>query len=109
MKDMVNESKTKCRRDNLWQRMLVGDQAEEDGKRKKRSETEESKDGSLLDMVVKKPLFEIDKQLMPFYNLSFQWYKSLYKYLLTRYPETHRCFSSADGHIQYIVSENIPK
>lgn len=44
MKDMVNESKTKCRRDYLWQRMLVGDQAEEDGKRKKRSETEESKD-----------------------------------------------------------------
>ena len=45
MYDIIEVSTAKCRKDLLWQRMLIGDQAEEDSKRKRRSDTEESKDG----------------------------------------------------------------
>ena len=34
----------KCRRDFLWNKLLIGDLMDEDLKRKKRSDTEDSKD-----------------------------------------------------------------
>ncbi|XP_052100492.1 KICSTOR complex protein SZT2-like isoform X3 [Mytilus californianus] len=116
MNELIRQSTAECRKDSLWNRMLIVTHAEEDVKKKKRSDTEESKDGfqklshdeflELLGMVVKQRLADIDPQLMPFHNMSLMWYKSLYKVLQTRYPETHRCFSSPDGHVQYLVVVN---
>jgi hypothetical protein len=57
----------------------------------------------LLGMVIKTSLAEIDPQLMPFQNMSLLWFKSLYKVLQSKYQETHRCFSSLDGLVQYLV------
>ena len=37
-------SMEKCRRDFLWNKLLIGDLMDEDLKRKKRSDTEDSKD-----------------------------------------------------------------
>lgn len=60
---MVEISTAKCRRDILWQRMLVGDQTEDDGKKKKRSDTEESRDGVSCGITVYKGMtFAINKQ-----------------------------------------------
>lgn len=116
MNELIRQSTAECRKDSLWNRMLIVTHADEDVKKKKRSDTEESKDGfqklshdeflELLGMVVKQKLSDIDPQLMPFHNMSFMWYKSLYKVLQSRYPETHRSFSSPDGHVQYLVVVN---
>lgn len=113
---MVEVSTEKCRKDLLWQRMLVGEQSEEDGRRKKRSETEESRDVyqklsfeeflELLDKVVKTPLGELDPLLMQLESMNFQWYKGLFRVLQSHYPETHRSFFSPDGQTQYILILN---
>ncbi|KAK3091384.1 hypothetical protein FSP39_019468 [Pinctada imbricata] len=116
MFEIVEVSTAKCRKDLLWQRMLIGDQTEEDAKRKPRSETEESRDGiqrlsfeeflELLEMTTKTSLSDIDKQLVSLHNMSLPWYKGLYKKLQTKYPEMHRCFTSSDGNVQCILILN---
>ncbi|XP_060082039.1 KICSTOR complex protein SZT2-like [Ylistrum balloti] len=116
IESMVEVSTEKCRKDLLWQRMLVGEQSEEDGRRKKRSETEESRDVyqklsfdeflELLAKVVKTPLGELDPMLMQLESMNFMWYKGLFRVLQTHYPETHRCFFSHDGQTQYILILN---
>lgn len=117
MNELVLKSTAECRKDSLWNRMLIAAHSEEDLKKKKRSDTDDSKDGyypklnhdeflELLRMVVKIRLADIDPKLMPFQNMSLPWYKSLYRVLQSRYQETHRCFSSPDGQVQYLVVIN---
>ncbi|XP_041357997.1 KICSTOR complex protein SZT2-like isoform X2 [Gigantopelta aegis] len=114
IEQMVQLSRVKCSLDYLWKRMLS---KEGDIRKKKRSETEESRDGSLkslsfdefkelLRMVALTPLSEIDAQLIPFMNMSFAWYYSLLDVLISRYPDTHRCFVSTDNQQKYILVLN---
>ncbi|XP_071119812.1 KICSTOR complex protein SZT2-like [Haliotis cracherodii] len=112
--EMVELSKVKCRRDYLWNRMKV---MEEDSRRKKRSETEESRDLNLarlcfeeylelLEMVTRTPLDEVDPQLTPFLNMPLQWYTLLFDVLINKYPDTHRSFISGDGQQRHILILN---
>lgn len=58
----------------------------------------------LLGMSVQMSLDSIDAKLIPFLNMNFLWYSGLFKKLQAKYPDTHRCFTSSDGLVQYIVS-----
>lgn len=58
----------------------------------------------LLGMSVQMSLDSIDAKLIPFLNMNFLWYSGLFKRLQAKYPDTHRCFTSSDGLVQYIVS-----
>ncbi|XP_067679134.1 KICSTOR complex protein SZT2-like [Haliotis asinina] len=112
--EMVELSKVKCRRDYLWNRMKVMD---EDTRRKKRSETEESQNLNLarlcfeeylelLGMVTRTPLDEVDPQLTPFLNMPLQWYTLLFDVLINKYPDTHRSFISADSQQRHVIILN---
>lgn len=107
-------SMEKCRRDFLWNKLLIGDLMDEDMKRKKRSDTGDSKDQlsmltydefcELMERVIKTPLHEIDPKLLPLVNMSVPWYQGLVSVLCTKYPEnSRRKFVSADGNVQYYV------
>lgn len=46
------------------------------------------------------------QQLVPLLAQPVSWYQGLAKLLLSRYPETQRNFTSADGSAQYVVILN---
>lgn len=101
--DMIERSEVKCRKDSLWQRMLIGGKLEEKDNLQK-LEFEEFLE--LLGMSVQMSLDSIDAKLIPFLNMNFLWYSGLFKKLQAKYPDTHRCFTSSDGLVQYIVILN---
>ncbi|KAG1670338.1 KICSTOR complex protein SZT2 [Nymphon striatum] len=110
LKQMVEQAMVDCRRDMLWDRLLVGVGKHEDGK-KKRDDSKESLHLSLnfndfkelLDLVHTKPLDSIDYQLTPFFNMHLSWYQGLVKVLLTKYSETCRVYTSNDGSLQHVA------
>ncbi|KAK3579120.1 hypothetical protein CHS0354_022140 [Potamilus streckersoni] len=117
IEQMAAESMEKCRRDVLWQRMLVGDRSEEEAKRKKRSDTEDSKDPllrlsyeelcELLGRAHRCPLCEIDSRLITFQHMSITWYAGLAQVLSHKYQDDlRRYFSSPDGQVQYHIILN---
>lgn len=140
---MIERSEVKCRKDSLWQRMLIGGKLEEKDNvslwtktkffewfffsqnlkvyiftlwqvwsnlynffflhlQLQKLEFEEFLE--LLGMSVQMSLDSIDAKLIPFLNMNFLWYSGLFKRLQAKYPDTHRCFTSSDGLVQYIVS-----
>lgn len=113
---MVQSAMAQCRRDLLWQRMLLGDLAE-DGRHKRRTGDDEGKEPfltkltfsefhELLAIVTNKRLCEVDPQLTPLHNMSVSWYQGLARILMVKYTDSHRHFTSTDGLIQYVVVLN---
>ncbi|CAH1774976.1 unnamed protein product [Owenia fusiformis] len=117
IREMVDSAISQCRRDTLWQRMLLGDQLVDDGRRKKRSETDESQDSGLtkltfiefqelMQVVERESLRQMDPRLTPLHNMSQSWYKGLVRVLMNKYSETHRYFASPDGKVQCVAILN---
>ncbi|XP_013407252.1 KICSTOR complex protein SZT2 isoform X2 [Lingula anatina] len=117
---MVDNAKIQCRRDILWNRLLVSD-VREDDKRKGRSDTEESRGDrqlmmklsfaefmELLEVVHKVPLGDIDSRLIAFKNMSIQWFQGLARVLMAKpdYVDNHRYFVSQDQHVQHVAIPN---
>lgn len=48
MNELILKSTAECRKDLLWNRMLIVTQSDEDSRKKKRSDTEDSKDGVIV-------------------------------------------------------------
>lgn len=57
----------------------------------------------LLTLSHAEPISSGEPQLVPLLNQPVSWYQGLAKLLLSRYPENHRYYSSADGKIQYVI------
>ncbi|XP_073726759.1 KICSTOR complex protein SZT2 [Misgurnus anguillicaudatus] len=99
----VEQAMGHCRRDNLWRRLFHGEHLALDKLKLSRlafSELEE-----LLYAVQSKSIAEIDPQLDCFLNMSPNWYQTLIKVLLTRFPQNCRHFKD-DGGIQYLAVLN---
>ncbi|KAK3794558.1 hypothetical protein RRG08_003708 [Elysia crispata] len=114
--EMVKISEKKCRRDYLWQRLIISRNDTEEGN-KRRSETSDSSESmltplsslefcELLESVAVSPLNEIDPQLTPLFNMPISWHQGLFSVLMTKYPEAYRCFQSPDRMTQYILVWN---
>ncbi|ELT88148.1 hypothetical protein CAPTEDRAFT_222074 [Capitella teleta] len=115
---MVQETMSRCRRDLLWQRMLLSNVADEEEKRRKhRGSDEDSRDSlmskltfpefeELLKIVVSVSLDQIDYRLGILLNMNAPWYQGLIRVLTQRYRDEHRLFSSPDGITQHLVVLN---
>lgn len=114
--EMVKISEKKCRRDYLWQRLIISRKDTDDGS-KRRSETSDSSESilsplsslefcELLESVAVSPLNEIDPQLSPLTNMPISWHQTLFSTLMTKYPEAYRCFQSPDKKTHYILVLN---
>ncbi|RUS85224.1 hypothetical protein EGW08_006985 [Elysia chlorotica] len=114
--EMVKISEKKCRRDYLWQRLIISRNETDDGI-KRRSETSDSSESilsplsslefcELLESVAVSPLDEIDPQLTPLFNMPLSWHQGLFSTLTTKYPEAYRCFQSPDRKTNYILVLN---
>ena len=96
---IINQAKVHCRRDTLWQRL---------------QQTPSSSSTyliyfefrELLTLSYTEPIKSGEPQLVPLLNQPVSWYQGLAKLLLSRYPENHRHYSSADGKIQYVIVLN---
>ncbi|ESO95894.1 hypothetical protein LOTGIDRAFT_144386, partial [Lottia gigantea] len=106
IKEMVETSKSKCRRDLLWKRMLNN---EEEQKKRRKTDLEDNRKLSydefqeLLKMVIRTPLSNEDVQLLPLSTMPVSWYRTLVPILMSKYSNHYRCFTSTDGLNQCIV------
>ncbi|KAH9488738.1 hypothetical protein Btru_059310 [Bulinus truncatus] len=117
--EMIEMSKRKCRRNYLWQRLLTT-RYEDNGEDHKKKQISAGEDGTeqvlsplnseefveLLQSVNLTPLYEVDPQLTPFYNMPYQWYHGLMSAIVNKYGENHCTFSSPNKKTQYIVVFN---
>ncbi|XP_005109725.1 KICSTOR complex protein SZT2 [Aplysia californica] len=111
--EMVEMSKKKCRRDYLWQRLLIHySESEDQGKKPTESDDStlsplsSSEFCELLEKVSTTPLREVDPQLTPLFHMPLHWYRGLFTALINKYPRAHRCFTSTDRKTQYLVVLN---
>ncbi|XP_063795396.1 KICSTOR complex protein SZT2 isoform X3 [Pseudophryne corroboree] len=102
--EMVQLAKCHCRRDNLWKRLYLLEPLSSDKLRLGKLSSSELKE--LLDAVHGRSVAEIDPQLDFLLSMSVQWYQSLIKVLLSRFPQSCRHFHSADSSTQYLVVLN---
>lgn len=110
LRSIVSQAMIHCRRDILWDRLLIGMAKQDDGKRRR----DDAKDAlhvgltfsdftELLGLVCTLPLNIIDPKLNPFFNLHFSWYQSFIRVLVSKYNDNCRVFTSSDGGLQYVV------
>ncbi|XP_075688770.1 LOW QUALITY PROTEIN: KICSTOR complex protein SZT2 [Rhinoderma darwinii] len=102
--EMVQLAKCHCRRDNLWKRLYLLEPLASDKLRLGKLSSSELKE--LLDAVHGRSVAEIDPQLEFLLSMNVQWYQSLIKVLLSRFPQSCRHFYSADSGTQYLVVLN---
>lgn len=102
--EMVQLAKCHCRRDNLWKRLYLLEPLSSDKLRLGKLSSSELKE--LLDAVHGRSVAEIDPQLEFLLSMNVQWYQSLIKVLLSRFPQSCRHFYSADSGTQYLVVLN---
>ncbi|XP_069837393.1 KICSTOR complex protein SZT2 isoform X6 [Dendropsophus ebraccatus] len=102
--EMVQLAKCHCRRDNLWKRLYLLEPLSSDKLRLGKLSSSELKE--LLDAVHGRSVAEIDPQLEFLLSMNVQWYQSLIKVLLSRFPQSCRHFYSADSSTQYLVVLN---
>lgn len=96
---IVNQAKVHCRRDTLWQRLQQSPPSPT-------STLNYIEFRELLTLSHTEPVSSSEPQLVPLLAQPVSWYQGLAKLLLSRYPETQRHFSSADGAVQYVVILN---
>uniref|UniRef100_UPI00398E855C KICSTOR complex protein SZT2 n=1 Tax=Pristiophorus japonicus TaxID=55135 RepID=UPI00398E855C len=101
---MVQQAKSHCRRDVLWQRLFLGEHLSSD--KHKMSKLSFTELEELLGAVHSKSVSEIDPQLDCFLSMSTSWYQSLIKVLLNRFSQSCRHFVDADRGIQYLAVLN---
>ncbi|XP_041064757.1 KICSTOR complex protein SZT2 isoform X7 [Carcharodon carcharias] len=101
---MVQQAKSHCRRDVLWQRLFLGEHLSSD--KHKMSKLSFAELEELLGAVHSKSISEIDPQLDCFLSMSTSWYQSLIKVLLNRFCQSCRHFVDADRGIQYLAVLN---
>ncbi|XP_069795103.1 KICSTOR complex protein SZT2 isoform X3 [Narcine bancroftii] len=101
---MVQQAKSHCRRDVLWQRLFLGEHLSSD--KHKMSKLSFAELEELLGAVYSKSISEIDPQLGCFLLMSTSWYQSLIKVLLNRFSQSCRHFVDADRGIQYLAVLN---
>uniref|UniRef100_A0A4W3GX49 SZT2 subunit of KICSTOR complex n=1 Tax=Callorhinchus milii TaxID=7868 RepID=A0A4W3GX49_CALMI len=101
---MVQQAKSHCRRDVLWQRLFLGEHLSSD--KYKMSKLTFTELEELLSAVHSKSISEIDPQLDCFLSMSTSWYQSLIKVLLNRFSQSCRHFVDADRGIQYLAVLN---
>ncbi|XP_056389014.1 KICSTOR complex protein SZT2 isoform X4 [Hyla sarda] len=102
--EMVQLAKCHCRRDNLWKRLYLLEPLASDKLRLGKLSSAELKE--LLDAVHGRSVAEIDPQLEFLLSMNVQWYQSLIKVLLSRFPQSCRHFHSVDSSTQYLVVLN---
>lgn len=114
--EMVEMSKVKCRRDYLWQRMLVATGMDQKKKTKPADDAftldpaqspltfEEFEE--MLEMVRHQPLNQIDSRLSVFANMPTNWYSGLLPVLTMRFGTSCRCISNLDGTVHHTVILN---
>nr|DBA17764.1 TPA: hypothetical protein GDO54_016088 [Pyxicephalus adspersus] len=102
--EMVQLAKCHCRRDNLWKRLYLLEPLSSDKLRLGKLSSSELKE--LLDAVHGRSVAEIDPQLDFLLSMSVQWYQSLIKVLLNRFPQSCRHFHSPESGTQYLVVLN---
>ncbi|XP_044157579.1 KICSTOR complex protein SZT2 isoform X2 [Bufo gargarizans] len=102
--EMVQLAKCHCRRDNLWKRLYLMEPLSSDKLRLGKLSSSELKE--LLDAVHGRSVAEIDPQLEFLLSMNVQWYQSLVKVLLSRFPQSCRHFFSTDSGTQYLVVLN---
>ncbi|XP_071984543.1 KICSTOR complex protein SZT2 isoform X3 [Engystomops pustulosus] len=102
--EMVQLAKCHCRRDNLWKRLYLLEPLSSDKLRLGKLSSSELKE--LLDAVHGRSVAEIDPQLDFLLSMNVQWYQSLIKVLLSRFPQSCRHFFSSDSGTQYLVVLN---
>ncbi|XP_075037796.1 KICSTOR complex protein SZT2 isoform X2 [Mixophyes fleayi] len=102
--EMVQLAKCHCRRDNLWKRLYLLEPLSSDKLRLGKLSSSELKE--LLDAVHGRSVAEIDPQLDFLLSMSVQWYQSLIKVLLSRFPQSCRHFHSTESSTQYLVVLN---
>ncbi|KAM4722946.1 KICSTOR complex protein SZT2, partial [Rhinophrynus dorsalis] len=102
--DMVQLAKCHCRRDNLWKRLYLLEPLASDKLRLGKLSSSELQE--LLEAVHGRSVAEIDPQLDFLLSMSVQWYQSLIKVLLSRFPQSCRHFHSPDSGTQYLVVLN---
>ncbi|XP_075176564.1 KICSTOR complex protein SZT2 isoform X2 [Anomaloglossus baeobatrachus] len=102
--EMVQLAKCHCRRDNLWKRLYLLEPLASDKLRLGKLSPGELKE--LLEAVHGRSVAEIDPQLEFLLSMNVQWYQSLIKVLLSRFPQSCRHFYSADSGTQYLVVLN---
>jgi len=116
---MVSSARMQCRRDLLWQRMLVSSQCQEEENKRRRTRDKHSDPDDplhvrlsfvefeeLLTLVERISLEDIDVRLAPLRGMSLTWYQGLTRVLTTKYSDHHRTFSSHDQMVQYVVVLN---
>nr|XP_014351126.1 PREDICTED: protein SZT2 [Latimeria chalumnae] len=101
---IVQEAKSHCRRDNLWQRLFLGENLSSDKLKLSKLSFPELEE--LLKAVQSKSISEIDPQLDCFVTMNVSWYQGLIKVLLTRFPQSCRHFVDNDNGIQYLAVLN---
>ncbi|KAM8930112.1 KICSTOR complex protein SZT2 [Pelodytes ibericus] len=104
LEDMVKLAKCHCRRDNLWKRLYLLEPLASDKLRLGKLSSTELQE--LLEAVHGRSVAEIDPQLDFLLSMSIQWYQSLIKVLLSRFPQSCRHFYSPDSTTQYLVVLN---
>ncbi|XP_017949036.2 KICSTOR complex protein SZT2 isoform X4 [Xenopus tropicalis] len=102
--DMVQLAKCHCRRDNLWKRLYLLEPLASDKLKLGKLSSNELQE--LLEAVHGRSVAEIDPQLDFLLSMSVQWYQSLIKVLLSRFPQSCRHFHSPDTGTQYLVVLN---
>ncbi|XP_068095547.1 KICSTOR complex protein SZT2 isoform X3 [Hyperolius riggenbachi] len=102
--DMVQLAKCHCRRDNLWKRLYLLEPLASDKLRLGKLSSSELKE--LLEAVHGRSVAEIDPQLEFLLSMSVQWYQSLIKVLLNRFPQSCRHFHNVESGTQYLVVLN---
>uniref|UniRef100_A0A0N7ZXW0 Protein SZT2 n=1 Tax=Daphnia magna TaxID=35525 RepID=A0A0N7ZXW0_9CRUS len=96
---IVNQAKVHCRRDTLWQRLQQSPASSS-------TNLTYLEFRELLTLSHTEPISSGEPQLVPLLAQPVSWYQGLAKLLLSRYPENHRHYSSADGKIQYVIVLN---
>uniref|UniRef100_A0A8C4QMF7 SZT2 subunit of KICSTOR complex n=1 Tax=Eptatretus burgeri TaxID=7764 RepID=A0A8C4QMF7_EPTBU len=99
---LVSRACSHCRRDSLWNRLILGEGSVPDrGVKLTRLMFVELEE--LLQVVYCRRVEDLDPQLVFFKSLSPAWYQSLMKVLQSHFPHSCRLFSSPDGNAHHLV------
>nr|KAG5703226.1 hypothetical protein BaRGS_034137 [Batillaria attramentaria] len=129
IEEMVQNSKVKCRRDYLWNRMVAvtgfhGKKSEKEKEKEKKAIEKEKKAKTdehgeailkpltfpdfveMLELVRQQPLNQVDSRLAIFSNMPTSWYSSLLPVLAVHFGNDCRFVSSEDGSTHYAIILN---
>ena len=116
---MVKQAADDCRRDTLWQQLLIWDTDDDPNEKKKKKKDSSTIDDLsevtqmtypnfkvLLDHVHHVPFSEYDQQIVPLLNSSLHWYEGLLQYLRSKFFTASRYLTSEDGQIKHLAILN---